>query len=297
MFNRREFGIGCVAAAVAGKQARAQAQMQAPIDAGSEITRLEHSLGGRIGVAAIDTGSGRRIAHRSGERFAMCSTFKWLLAAAILARTESGSLALESRISFTAKDLPAHSPVTHAFLAAGGMTVAQLCAAAVEESDNGAANLLLRQIGGPGAITNYARSIGDTVTRLDRLEPALNENRPGDPRDTTTPDACVADMGAVLSGSALSPGSRDQLAAWMKNCRTGLDRLRAGLPPDWTVADKTGTGTGSGRTSAVNDIAVVWPPDGPPILIASYISGSAQPVSRQNAAHAQIARIVAAALG
>lgn len=295
MFNRREFGIGCVAAAVAGT--RAQAQMPAPIDAGSEITRLEHSLGGRIGVAAIDTGSGRRIAHRSGERFAMCSTFKWLLAAAILARTESGSLALESRISFAAKDLPAHSPVTHAFLAAGAMTVAQLCAAAVELSDNGAANLLLRKIGGPDAISDYARSIGDGVTRLDRLEPALNENRPGDPRDTTTPDACVADMGAVLLGNALSPGSRDQLIAWMKNCRTGLDRLRAGLPSDWTVADKTGTGTGSGRASAANDIAVAWPPGRPPILIASYISGSSQPMTRQNAAHAQVARIVAAALG
>jgi beta-lactamase class A len=204
----------------------------------------------------------------------MCSTFKWLLAAAVLARSERSSIMLDARISYTAADLPPHSPVTRAHLSEGALSIATLCQAAVEQSDNGAANLLLRQVGGPHSVTEYARSIGDTVTRLDRFEMALNENLPGDPRDTTTPDASVADLRKVLLGDALMPPSRALLMAWMKNCKTGFDRLRAGLPRSWAVADKTGTGTSTGPTSAIDDIAVVWPPGRPPIVIASYISGS-----------------------
>lgn len=290
MWNRREFGVG-VGAAIAATRANA-----AP-DAGAQLTALELSIGGRIGVAALDTGTGRRIAHRADERFAMCSTFKWLLAATFLAESDRGSISLDSRLSYRASDLPAHSPVTEAHLSEGWMSIAKLCEATVEMSDNGAGNLLLRRIGGPAGVTAFARAIGDSVTRLDRFELALNENLPGDPRDTTTPNTTIADFQKVLLGTVLKPASRDLLTGWMKNCRTGLERLRAGLPHNWIVADKTGTGTGSGRTSAANDIAVAWPPGRPPILIASYISGSPKPLAALNASHARVGQIVAAALG
>lgn len=289
MLNRREFGIACVAASVVGGRADAYSAPSA------QIAALEASLGGRIGVSALESGSGRRIDHRGDERFAMCSTFKWLLAATVLARADEGALALSQSVSYTADDLPPHSPITRAHLGQGAMDVEAMCAAAVEESDNGAANLLLRAIGGPAIVTEYARSIGDPLTRLDRTELSLNENRPGDQRDTTTPNAAVADLNRVLLADALRPRSRERLIGWMRNCETGLDRLRAGLPPGWVIADKTGTGTGTGRTSAANDIAVAWPPGHPPIVITSYISGSPAPLEKQSAAHARIGQIIAAA--
>ena len=291
MLNRRRFGIACMALGLVGSRAYAEP------DPAAQIAAVEASLGGRIGVSALDSRSGRRIDHRGDERFAMCSTFKWLLAAALLARADEGTLALARRIPYTGQDLLPHSPVTGARLREGGMDLEDLCAAMVEESDNAAANLLLRAIGGSANVTAYARSIGDSLTRLDRTEPALNENRPGDPRDTTTPNAMVADMQTVLLDPTLNEASRARLIGWMKNCRTGLDRLRAGLPRSWSVADKTGTGTGSGLKSAANDVAIAWPLGRSPILIASYISGSPAPLNKQSAAHARIARIVAAGFG
>ena len=155
-------------------------------------------------------------------------------------------------------------------------------------------NTLLRATGGPSALTAWLRSIGDATTRLDRYELALNENLPGDPRDTTTPDAMLATMRRVLLGDVLAPRSRDLIIGWMRNCQTGRDRLRPGLPPSWTIGDKMGTGPGSGPTAAVNDVAIAWPPHRPPVLIASYISGSPAPLADQAATHAQIARIVSA---
>jgi beta-lactamase class A len=257
------------------------------------IAAIEKTLGGRIGVTALDTHSGARVTRRGDERFAMCSTFKWLLAATVLARSDDGRLTLKRRIAYAAADLLHHSPITQAHLHEGSMTVEALCAAAVEESDNTAANMLLRLIGGPPAVTAYLRGVGDSFTRLDRFELALNENLPGDPRDTTTPNAQIATMNRILLGHALAADSRDTLVSWMKNCRTGLDRLRAGLPKSWIVADKTGTGTGSGATSAANDVATAWPPGRAPILIASYISGSPAPLEKQSAAHAEIGRVIA----
>jgi len=289
VWSRREFGLGCVAAAFAGASARAA------LDGASQFAALERAIGGRIGVAALDTGSGRRLAHRAGEHFAMCSTFKWLLAAAILSQCDRGKLALDQRIAYSDADVLAHSPVTRAYLSQGAMRIVDLCAAAVQVSDNGAANLLLARIGGPRGLTTFLRSIGDKTTRLDRFEPGLNENRPGDRRDTTTPNAMVATMNNVLAGEILAPSSRLQLIVWMRNCTTGSDRLRAGLPRSWIVGDKTGIGTGSGTRSAINDVAIAWPPNRAPILIASYISGSRANAARQNTAHARIARIVARA--
>lgn len=263
-----------------------------------QIAEIEKNLRGRIGVATLDTGSGAKISWRGGERFAMCSTFKWFLAAAILARCERHQLALDRRLAFPPGDLRLpHSPISATHLREGGMPVAALCEAAVEESDNLAANTLLRAIGGPPALTAWLRAIGDSVTRLDRTEIALNQNLPGDPRDTTTPDAMIATMRRVLLGDVLAPQSRALLISWMRNCRTGLQSLRAGLPRQWIVGDKTGHGTGSGPTSAVNDLAIAWSAHRSPILIASYISGSAAPFAEQTGAHARIGRIVAATFG
>lgn len=264
----------------------------ADVSATSKIAQIEKSLGGHVGVAAWNTGSGARVSWRGSERFAMCSTFKWMLAACVLARSDRGAIQLDQRLAYTAKDLLHHSPITESHLRESSMSVSSLCAAAIEESDNGAANLLLRLIGGPAALTTYLRGTGDVVTRLDRYEPALNENLPGDPRDTTTPDAQIATMNRILLGTALAPRSRSTLVDWMKDCRTGLDRLRAGMPKNWIVGDKTGTGTGSGPTSAANDLAIAWPPGRGPILIASYISGSSAPLDPQIAAHAMIGRII-----
>jgi beta-lactamase class A len=165
-----------------------------------------------------------------------------------------------------------------------------LCEAAVEVSDNTAANVLLRFIGGPQALTHYFRRIGDSVTRLDRYEPGLNSNLPGDPRDTSTPEAMIATMQSLLIGNALSPASRQTLIGWLRNSRTGLHRLRAGLPRNWTVGDKTGTGS----NGAVNDSAIVWPPRRSPLLMAAYLSDSQAPADALEAAHAHMGRIIAA---
>jgi beta-lactamase class A len=253
------------------------------------IAALEKQIGGRIGAAALDTGSGRRLTHRADEHFAMCSTFKWMLAAAVLARIDGGSLRRDRHFTYRADDLPAHSPVTTEHLA-DGLSLLALCAAAVEQSDNGAANLLLKTIGGPPALTAYLRELGDPITRLDRFELSLNTNIPGDLRDTTTPAAMVATMQRILVGDALSSDSRTTLLDWMTRCETGHDRLRAGLPSTWTAGDKTGTG----EHGAVNDVAIAWPPMGPPVLMAVYMSGSTRPAAALGAVHARVADIVVA---
>ena len=168
------------------------------------------------------------------------------------------------------------------------MRIDDLCAAAVEESDNCAANLLLARIGGPASVTSFARSVGDQTTRLDRNEPTLNQNRPGDPRDTTTPDAMVRTMKTVLVGDVLQPKSRAKLLDWLRKSDTGTNRLRAGLPKDWAEGDKTGTGE---RGAAV-DNAIIWPPHRAPILAAAYLSDSTKPVEMLEAAFADVGRLV-----
>lgn len=256
---------------------------------GSRVFKdIEARLGGRVGLAVLDTGSGRSLSWRGSERFAMCSSFKWVLAASVLSRSDRGQLRLDERISYTSAQLIGHSPVTAAHVKEGHMRIEDLCAAAVEDSDNGAANLLLARIGGPASVTAYARSIGDTVTRLDRNEPTLNENHPGDPRDTTAPDAMVQTMKTVWTGNVLHPDSRGKLLDWLRQCKTGANRLRAGLPASWSEGDKTGTGD---RGAAI-DNAIIWPPNRAPILAAAYTSDSSKPVAMLEAAHAEMGRLI-----
>ncbi len=217
----------------------------------------------------------------------MCSTFKWILAAAVLRRSESGQRPLDQRVLYSKSDLLSYAPVTTARLA-GGMTVAELCEAAVTVSDNTAANLLLPGVGGPDGLTQFVREEGDRRTRLDRNEPSLNENAPGDPRDTTTPEAMAGLLQRLVLGDALKQASREALASWMVKASTGLDKLRAGLPSDWRVGDKTG----SGANGAFNDVAVAWPPGRKPIVIACYTSEGAADGAIHASAMAAVSRVV-----
>jgi beta-lactamase class A len=257
------------------------------------LAAIEAKVGGRLGVYALDVASGRTLAHRAGERFAMCSTFKAMAVAALLNRVDAGKETLDRFIRFGEADLLSYAPVAKAHLAAGGMSLADMCQAAIEYSDNTAANAILAAIGDPGGWTRFVRSLGDAKSRLDRNEPTLNTAIPGDPRDTAVPAAMASDLKHVLLGDALSPASRERLTGWMVDCKTGLARLRAGLPAGWRVADKTGTG----ENATSNDIAVAWSPRGP-IVITCYLTGArAASADARDAAIADVGRLVAETFG
>jgi beta-lactamase class A len=276
----------CAPAAGAGP---APAQPSPPSASHPEsLDEIESSVGGRVGVFAIDTGTGRTLAHRENERFAMCSTFKWALAAAVLGRVDRSEIVLGERVPYGKSHLIGHAPATTEHVAEGAMTLEGLARAAVTVSDNTAANLLLAKVGGPAGLTRFIRAAGDPVTRLDRNEPTLNENDPGDVRDTTSPQAMVGLMRAVLCGDVLSRPSRERLLGWMQACETGQHRLRAGIPAGWLVGDKTGTG----ENGACNDLAIAVPPGRAPILVAAYLGDSPSTIERLEAAHAQIGRLV-----
>lgn len=253
------------------------------------VAEIEQRVGGRVGVFALDTGTGRSLAHRSEERFPMCSTFKWVLAAHVLARVDRRELSLEERVPYGPDALLEHAPATRAHLAEGSMSVAELAHAAVTVSDNTAANLLLAKTDGPSGLTRFVRAHGDSTTRLDRDEPALNDHERGDVRDTTSPRAMASLMRRILCDDALSAASRARLLEWLCASETGKERLRAGLPKDWTVGDKTGTG----RRGAVHDVAIAWPPRRAPVLITAYLEGSEADVPVLVAAHAAIGALVA----
>ncbi len=253
------------------------------------IKAIETRLGGRLGVAALDTGSGRRIEHRASERFPMCSTFKFLAAAAVLHRVDEKKEQLSRVVPYTEADLLEYAPITKKHVAEGGMPLDALCAAAIELSDNTAGNLLLQTIGGPEGFTRYARSLGDEKTRLDRIEPDLNSALPGDERDTTTPGAMAANLRSLLVGDALSKSSRHLLEEWLVANTTGGETIRAGVPNDWKVGDKTGRGS----NGATNDVAILRPPGKPPILLAVYTVGSTAPRQELLSAIAEVARITA----
>jgi beta-lactamase class A len=257
------------------------------------IAALEARAGGRLGVCVIEAKSGRRLAHRGEERFPMCSTFKALAAAAILARVDRGAERLDRRIAYGSPDLLEYAPVTKAHAADGAMTLGDLCAAGIDWSDNTAANLMLQVIGGPAELTRYIRSIGDPVTRLDRNEPTLNTAIPGDERDTTTPLAMARDLEIVLLGEALSEASRRQLESWMIDDKVGDKRLRAGAPASWRIGDKTG----SGDNGTANTIAILRPPGRAPLLAAVYYTESSAPMEARNAIHREVGAIIGEAFG
>lgn len=227
---------------------------------------LEASMQARIGVAGLDTGTGQRVGHRADERFPFCSTFKVVAASAILKRSAAEPGLLDRRITFEKEDVVTYSPVTSRHLE-DGMTVAEICAAALQYSDNTAGNLMIRLLGGTGAVTAFARSIGDRQFRLDRPETALNEALPGDPRDTTTPAAMLDDLHRLALGDLLGPPQQLRLGQWMKGCTTGANRIRGVAPAGWAVGNKTG----SGDYGIANDIAVLWPPgERAPVVLAIY---------------------------
>ncbi|RJL34273.1 class A beta-lactamase [Bailinhaonella thermotolerans] len=252
---------------------------------------LERRHGARLGVYALNTATGAVVAHRAGERFAFCSTFKTLAAAAVLDRYSAGGL--RKRIRIAADDIDSISPVTRNHVGAG-LTLRELCEAAVRHSDGTAADLLVRDLGGPARFNAYLRGLGDTVTRLDHYEPELNAMRPGDPRDTTTPEAIAGAYRRLILGDALPEAERALLTGWLKRNATPVGRLRvrAGVPRGWTVADKTGTG----RYGRANDVAVVWPPGAPPLVIAVMTDRPAPAAEPRDALIAQATRRVVADL-
>lgn len=241
------------------------------------LAAIERRHGGRLGVFAIDTASGRTLAWRADERFLMCSTFKGLLAALILARVDAGQESLARLVRYTEQDLIFTSPVTKAHVGEGAMTVGALCQAVVEVSDNTAAILLMRSAGGPAALTRFARSMGDTVTRSDRYEP--DSNRYSGLLDTTTPRAITQSARSLLLGDALSLQSRRQLENWMIACKPGLNRLRAALPADWLAGDRPGTSV----ERETNDYAIVRPPGRGPLLVAAYYDAPGLAMDRREA--------------
>ena len=254
-----------------------------------------------VAWAALDMENGRRLGHAPDRRMPMCSSFKWLLAAFVLGRVDRGLERLDRRIGFGPSDLLQASPTTTAALAGrphAAMTVEALAEAITAVSDNAAANLLLHSVGGPGALTAWLRAHGDAVTRCDRFEPTNNFVPLGDPRDTTTPMAAIADLQRFLYGDALSPTSRERLMSWMLGCRVGEARLKAGLPTGWRIAHRTGTRDHEatdgphGPRGAVVDLGALIPPAGAPILIATYAAGFTCPLGEVEAWMAGVARQV-----
>ena len=250
---------------------------------------LETKTKSRLGVVAIDLSTNRRVEYRADERFIMCSTFKVLAVAAVLKRVDAGQEKLDRFVRYGEAQLLTYAPVTREHVKEGGMTLEALCAAAIEMSDNTAANLVLESIGGPQKVTEFARGIGDKFTRLDHIEPELNIARPGKDDDTTTPSAMCADLQRLLASDYLTETSRTRLEHWMQQNQTGSMMTRAAIPRDWKVGDKTGR-SGDGAT---NDIAILRPPTGGPIFIAIY---TVDPVDSQEARDRLIADAAKAAI-
>lgn len=264
-------------------------------DAANRLAALETGQA-RLGVCLLDTATGEVTGRRVDERFAMCSTFKLPLVAAVLREADQGRLDLGEIVRYSSSDLLEWAPVTGAHVDKGGLTILELAQAAQEQSDGVAANLLVRRLGGPPAVTAKFRDMGDPVSRLDRYEPELGLVLSADLRDTTTPQAMAMLVRDITTGSLLTPDSRQRLLGWMENTKTGSKRLRAGLPRDWRTGDKTGTGRAEGTTNKCNDVAITFPPSRSPIIIAAYYdSGEYTPQveARHEAVLAEVGRIAA----
>jgi beta-lactamase class A len=253
------------------------------------LADLEKKLGARLGAAIVDTQTGKQWAQRASERFPMCSTFKLLACGAVLAKVDVGKEYLNRQIRFEKSDLVSNSPVTEKHIGEEGMTLAQICEAAITRSDNTAANMILKSLEGPSAVTKFARTLGDSISQLDRIETELNEATPGDVRDTTTPSAMTNNINKLLLGNVLSVQSREQLKNWLMANKTSDAKLRAGLPKEWMIGDKTG----SGNYGTVNDVAIIWPTNRKPIIASIYITETKASFDDCNAAIAEIGRAIA----
>lgn len=261
------------------------------------LADLEARCGGRLGVHVIDVERGLAVGHRSEERFGLCSTFKLPLAAVVLQQIDAGRLDGDEWIAYGEQDLVPHAPVTGAHLAEGRMRLIDLAEAAQVTSDNVAANLLLRRLGGPTAVTALIRSWGDVHTRLDRMEPEMNYVPSGELRDTTTPAAMAATALRLFNSELLSASAQARLRGWMIATETGARRLRAGFPADWVAGDKTGTGYRSGMPNKHNDVAIVWRAQRPWLAVAAYYDAPGEfPAARaeDDAVLAEVGQLVAA---
>ncbi|MGW4185213.1 Exo family class A beta-lactamase [Streptomyces albidoflavus] len=265
-------------------------------DAERRLAGLERASGARLGVYAYDTGSGRTVAYRADELFPMCSVFKTLSSAAVLRDLDRNGEFLSRRIFYTQDDVEQADGAPETGKPenlANGMTVEELCEVSVTASDNCAANLMLRELGGPAAVTRFVRSLGDRVTRLDRWEPELNSAEPGRVTDTTSPRAITRTYGRLVLGDALNPRDRRLLTSWLLANTTSGDRFRAGLPDDWTLGDKTG----AGRYGTNNDAGVTWPPGRAPIVLTVLTAKTEQDAARDDGLVADAARVLAETLG
>lgn len=257
-----------------------------------DFASLEKRTRGRIGIAAVDVARNKRVEYHAQERFLMCSTFKVLAVAAVLKRVDDKKEQLDRFVPYGEAQLLAYAPVTREHVKEGGMTLEALCAAAIEQSDNTAANLLLEAIGGPKGVTETARALGDNFTRLDRKEPELNEASEGDERDTTTASAMCRDLERLFTSDFLSAASRRRLEGWMQANKTGARLIRASVPADWKIGDKTGR-SGKGAT---NDIAILRPPSGGPVFVAIYTSDPTDSEEGRQKLVADVAKVALEAL-
>ena len=287
-FDRRSFLLAAAAVPVALARAAQGARGHEAASAAGQMAQIERALGGRMGLFAFNTADHSQLRYRAGERFPVCSTFKVLLAGGILKRSTRTAGLMQRRIHYTRHDLASYSPISEKHVGEG-MTVADLCAAAIQYSDNTAANLLMKLLGGPASVTAFARSLGDHHFRLDRWETALNTCVPGDLRDTSTPEAMGRDLERLALGKALGPRQRAQLQNWLRGSTTGATRIRAGVPAGWQVGDKTGTGD----YGTANDLAVLWPPHRAPIIAAIYTTQPGKEAKARNEIIAEAARVIA----
>lgn len=261
------------------------------------LAGLERQRGGRLGACLLDVARGTRWSHRGDARFAMCSTFKLPLVAAVLQALDEGRLRPDARLPLSPTDGVPRMAATKGWLARGWARPLELAEAAQRHSEGVAANVLMRTLGGPEGMTQWLRAQGDAVTRLDRYEPDLARGVAGDERDTTSPEAMAQTVARVCTGAVLQPASRERLLAWMQATQTGHRRLRAGLPPAWRAGDKTGTGLGPGLPDRINDVAVFWPPQRGPWVLACYYEGPTRSTDwvrpEDEAMLAEVARLAA----
>jgi beta-lactamase class A len=250
------------------------------------IDLIEQDFDARVGLVIRESGSDWSVSHRADERFLMASTFKTLLCGAVLTRVDAGEIDLAEPIAITAADILDYAPVTETMIGST-MAVGDLCHAALDKSDNTATNLLIDRIGGPQSVTDFLRAIGDGVSRLDRREPEVNTFAPGDPRDTTSPDAMVATLEVLLTGDALSLRSRAQLVDWMSGGGVTGALIRASTPEGWHVADRSGSADFNR-----NIVAMVTPPNRGPYFIAIFLSDAKADFDTRNAAVIELSEAV-----